>query len=213
MELVRVKSSPVQRGPTAPPRLNNLRPNQPTTTNSILRSLQHDNLLIKRKLREIETRLDRVSLDPLSSSSSPSRNKPNQSHLETYSTMSLHPQARDQLLESTSSIRMEAPPPPSSPDTLKKYEKLVQRQRRPKTAGTTHLTTHRPQVSIDLPESTGGGSTNLLDQIRERYIATNGGRLIVDSRPKRNISSASSSLNFDRIIDNLNRYVLTLLRT
>lgn len=54
MELFRVKSSP-SKGRLAVDKTS-------TNPTALLRSLHFDNLLIKRKLREIETRLDRFPL-------------------------------------------------------------------------------------------------------------------------------------------------------
>lgn len=60
-------------------------------------------------------------------------------------------------------------------------------------------------------------STDLLNRIRERYVAYKkasdaGVPVTAESRPKtavvsRRISSSSSSMNFDKILENINRYL------
>lgn len=198
MELVRVKSVPVQKGPRT--RLS-VEPHnyKPQSTQTMLRSIQHDNLLIKRKLKEIETRLERVSVEPSS------RSRLNLAELESYAystTAITQPQPQPQAQPSQHIQSLSNFDQPET-NSVEKFERI----RRPKTAGPVRT---RPVIQaaspteVSLPQPTG--STNLLDQIRERYIATKGG-LIVDSRPKRCISSSSASLNFDRVIDNLNRYL------
>lgn len=196
MELVRVKSGPAQgrlvrTSRVVPSEEQNAR--NTNSTHSLLRSLHQDNLLIRRKLKEIETRLERVSFNDNNNSQQLVIN-PEFDNNNNTSTMMMTTSPSRPRLDSASFSLVESP------------SRKLTKMKRPKTAGPIRAA--RPFVPphpvLALPEPTA--ASNLLDQIRERYIATNGG-LIVDSRPKRrNISSASSSLNFDRIIDNLNQY-------
>lgn len=204
MELVRVKSGPAQgrlvrTSRVVPSDEQNAR--NANSTHSLLRSLHQDNLLIRRKLKEIETRLERVSFNDNNNNSQQLVINPefDNNNMST-STMTMTASPSRPRLDSASFNLAESTSP------ARKLTKM----KRPKTAGPVRARPFvPPHPVLALPEPTA--ASNLLDQIRERYIATNGG-LIVDSRPKRrNISSASSSLNFDRIIDNLNQYIYIFL--